>query len=94
MALQSFIGPGPLHQFRIHFLHKPWISVQPVVRQLPTHRTTQHTDIHVFSEIQTHDPNVRVSEDSSCLIPRGHCYWLINRLKAWYLIYVPPTLTF
>jgi hypothetical protein len=29
--------------------------------------------IHVLTGIRTHDPGVRTSEDSSCLIPRGHC---------------------
>jgi hypothetical protein len=36
-----------------------------------------HTDIHALSEIRTHDPSVRASEDSSCPRPRGHC----DRLK-------------
>jgi hypothetical protein len=31
-----------------------------------------HTDIHALSGIRTHDPNVRASEDSSCLRPRDH----------------------
>jgi hypothetical protein len=30
--------------------------------------------MHASSRIRTHDPSVRASEDSSCLIrPRGHC---------------------
>jgi hypothetical protein len=38
------------------------------------HRLKAHnTDIHDLSGIRTHDPSVRVSEDSSCLRPRGHC---------------------
>jgi hypothetical protein len=32
-----------------------------------------NTDIHALSGIRTRDPNVRVSEDSSCLRLRGHC---------------------
>jgi hypothetical protein len=40
----------------------PWTGDQPVARPLPTQRT-----------IQTHDPSVRVREDSSCLRPPGHC---------------------
>jgi hypothetical protein len=32
-----------------------------------------HTDIHAFSGIQTHDPSVRTSEDSSCVRWRSHC---------------------
>jgi hypothetical protein len=30
-------------------------------------------DIHASNGIRNHDPSVRVSEDSSCLRPRGHC---------------------
>jgi hypothetical protein len=38
------------------------------------HRKTQaQTDIHALSGIQTHDPSVWVTEDSSCLKPRDHC---------------------
>jgi hypothetical protein len=37
------------------------------------HRINAHTDIHVFSGIQTHDPSVRACEDSSCLRPRCYC---------------------
>jgi hypothetical protein len=51
---------------------------QPVARPLPTQGNTNrinahNTDIHVLSGIRTHDPSVRVSEDSSCFRPRGHC---------------------
>jgi hypothetical protein len=31
------------------------------------------TDIHALSGIRSHDPSVRVSEDSSCLRQSGHC---------------------
>jgi hypothetical protein len=79
MALYPFVGPWPLLQFRNLFYtdgRTPWTSDQPVARPLPTHRTTQrinaHTDIHALSGIRTHDPSVRVSEDSSCRRPRGH----------------------
>jgi hypothetical protein len=53
---------------------------QPIARPLPTHRTTQtqnkrNTDIHALSGIRTHNLSIRVSEDSSCLRPRGHCDW-------------------
>jgi hypothetical protein len=37
------------------------------------HRTNAHTDIHALSGIRTHNPSFRVSEDSSCLRPYGHC---------------------
>jgi hypothetical protein len=72
MALQPFVGPWPLLQFRNHFYtdgRTPWMSDQPVAKPLPTHKTT-HIDIHALSRIQTHDPSVRASEDSSCLRPR------------------------
>jgi hypothetical protein len=36
-------------------------------------RINAHTDIHTLSGNWTHDPSVRVSEDNSCLSPRGHC---------------------
>jgi hypothetical protein len=52
----------------------PWTSDESVGRPLPKHRTTQtqnkriHTpNIHALSEIGTHDPSVRVSEDSYAL---------------------------
>jgi hypothetical protein len=44
MALQPFVGPWPLLQFRNLFYtdgRTPWTSNQPVARPLPTHRTTQ-----------------------------------------------------
>jgi hypothetical protein len=58
----------------------PWTSAQSVARQLPKHTATQtqnkriHTP-NIFSQsgIRTHDPSFQVSEDSSCLRPRGHC---------------------
>jgi hypothetical protein len=37
------------------------------------HRIKAHTDIQALSGIGTHDSNVRASEDSSCVRPRGHC---------------------
>jgi hypothetical protein len=44
----------------------------------------QTLNIHALSWIQTHDPSVRVSEDSSCLRPCGyfdrHKYKLIKPL--------------
>jgi hypothetical protein len=55
----------------------PCTGDKPVTRSLPTHRTTQtqnkRTQTSIpLSGIRTHDPNVRASEDSSCLKPRGH----------------------
>jgi hypothetical protein len=43
------------------------------------------TDVHALSGIRTHDPSVRVSEDSSCLRPCGHCGRLARGLL--YLLY-------
>jgi hypothetical protein len=44
MAVQPFVEPWPLLQFRNRFYKDgktPWMSDQPVARPLPTHRTTQ-----------------------------------------------------
>jgi hypothetical protein len=41
-----------------------------------------NADIHAFSGIQTHDPSVRASEDSSCLRPRRHCDRRVKHLEA------------
>jgi hypothetical protein len=82
MALQPFVGPWLLLQFRNLFYTvggTPWTSDQFVARPLRTQRATQtqnkrtHTDIHALSGIRTHDPSVRASEGSLCLRPRGHC---------------------
>jgi hypothetical protein len=35
--------------------------------------TQIQTDIHASNGIRTHDLSFRVSEDSSCFRPRGHC---------------------
>jgi hypothetical protein len=63
----------------IHFLdpiytvgRTPWTGDQPVTRSLlytgqHKYRINAHnTDISALSGIQTHDPSVRASEDSSC----------------------------
>jgi hypothetical protein len=51
-----------------------------------TNRINVDTDIHSLSGFRTHDTSVRVSEDSLCLRPCGHC----DRLKPYihYLNYV------
>jgi hypothetical protein len=64
----------------------PWTGDQSVGRPLPTHRTTQTQNkrtqnIHALSGFRTHDPRFRMSEDSSCLRPHGHC----DRLGMVYL---------
>jgi hypothetical protein len=54
------------------------IKNQLVARPLPIHRTTQtqknaHTpNIHALSDIRTHDPGFRASEDSTCLRTLGY----------------------
>jgi hypothetical protein len=81
MALQPFVGPWPLLQFRNLFYtvgRTSWTGDQPVARQLPTHRVTQTQNKRTqtsmpLSGIRTHDPSVRAGEDSSCLRKRGHC---------------------
>jgi hypothetical protein len=82
IALQPFVGPWPLFQFLDPIYSRvrtPWMGDQPFARPLPTHRTTKHrinahnTDIHALSEVRTHDPSVRASDDSSYLTPRGLC---------------------
>jgi hypothetical protein len=46
MALQPFVGPWPLLQFRNLYTagRTPWTGDQSVARPLPTHRTTQAQD--------------------------------------------------
>jgi hypothetical protein len=63
----------------------PWTSDQLVARPLPKHRTRQtqfkhvHTpNVHALSGIQTHNPSVRASENSSCLRPLGYCDRLVE----------------
>jgi hypothetical protein len=90
MALPTHSGPWPLFQFRNNVFtddRTPWTSDQPVTSPLPKHRTTQTqnkrihiTNIHALTRIQTHDPNVRASEHSSCFRLRGYC----DRLRTQY----------
>jgi hypothetical protein len=81
-SFQPIEGPDLLSSSVIT-LHRRQDSLggdRPVVRLLPTHRTTQTQNtridtpnIKVLSGIWTHNPNVRASEDSSGLRPRGYC---------------------
>jgi hypothetical protein len=81
MALQSFVGPWPLSQFRKLFTQTVGLLGRVISlsqgRYLYTgqhkHRINAHTDIHTLNGIRTHDPSVRASEDSSCLRQHGHC---------------------
>jgi hypothetical protein len=86
MTLQPFVEPWPILQFR-NFFYKGDRTLRRVISPSQGHylHTGQHkhiinahTDIHALSEIQTHDPNVRANEDSSCLRPPVHC----DRLPA------------
>jgi hypothetical protein len=80
---QPIQGSGLLFSSVINFFtdgRNPWTNNQAVARPLPKHRTTQtqnkrtHTsNIHALGGIRTHDPSVRVREDSSSLRQRGYC---------------------
>jgi hypothetical protein len=82
MALQPFVGPWPLLQFRNLFIQTVGLLGRVISpsqgRYLHTvqhkHRIKAHTQ--AFSGIRTHDPSVRASGDSSCLRPHGHCHRL------------------
>jgi hypothetical protein len=67
LALQRFVGPWPLLQFRNLFYTvgmTPWTGDQPIARPLPTHRTTQsqnkrtQTSMHCME----FEPKIRASE--------------------------------
>jgi hypothetical protein len=73
MALQPFVGPWPLLQFRNHFYTDgttPWTGDQPVAKPLPTHRTAQTQNKR--TEASVHWVGVLASQDSSCLRSRGN----------------------
>jgi hypothetical protein len=86
MALPTHSGPRPLIQFRNHFSRTVGLLGRVISpsqgRYLNIgqhkHRINAYTDIHALSGIQTHDPSVQASKDSSCLRPRGHCDRLIK----------------
>jgi hypothetical protein len=48
-------------------------GISPAPRPLPTQDNITQTHIHAPSSIRTCDPNIRATEDSTCLRPRG--YW-------------------
>jgi hypothetical protein len=81
MALTALTGPWPLLLFRNHFYtngRTPWMRISPSEgRYLYTgqhkYRINAYADIHALRRIQTPDPSVGASEDSSCLRSRGHC---------------------
>jgi hypothetical protein len=51
-------------------------GISPVARLLPTQDNINGKEtqayIHISSGIRTHNPNIRASEDISCLRPHGH----------------------
>jgi hypothetical protein len=93
MALQPFVGPWSLLQFRNLFYTvgmTPWRSDQPVARpstykQDNTNTINAHTDIHALSGIRTRHPSVRANEHSSCFRQRGHCDRLWLCPSSWIL---------
>jgi hypothetical protein len=85
LVLQPNSGLGRLHEtFRFTSVTKsrtvggtPWMGDQLVARPLHVHKqknaqTTQTQNIHAQSEIRTHGPGVRASEDNSCLRSLGY----------------------
>jgi hypothetical protein len=46
----------------------------------------QNTDIHALNRIATHDPNVRSSKNSLCLISRGHCDRHVRLLLVFFIL--------
>jgi hypothetical protein len=81
MALPAHSESRPIIKFRNQFLQTVELLGRVIIpsqgRYLNTgqhkHRINAHTDIHGLSGFRTHDPSVRASEDSSSLIPHGHC---------------------
>jgi hypothetical protein len=88
---RSLLGLGRFFSFLI--LHTVggtlWTGDQPVVRPLPTNRTTQtqtkRTHIHALSGIRTHDPNFRASEDCPCTGLRSH-YDRHQLTNLWFIL--------
>jgi hypothetical protein len=59
LSLQPLLDLGRFFQFLILYTvgRAPWTGDQPVLRLLPTHRTTQtQTDIHAWNGIRTTIP--------------------------------------
>jgi hypothetical protein len=81
ITLHPSLGPGLFFSFVIMFTQSVGLLGRVIIpsqgRYLHTgqhkHRINAHIYIHALSRIQTQDPSVRASEDSSCLRPRGHC---------------------
>jgi hypothetical protein len=81
-----YLGPGLFFSLVIFFTHTVGLLGRVISpsqgRYLHAEQHKRiinaHTDIHALSRILTHDPNVRESEECSCLRPRGHCDRLYN----------------
>jgi hypothetical protein len=85
VALELFPGPWPLLQFRNLFLQGWWDSLDDwsACRKAATYtqankkaknkRKHRHPWLEWNSNLR---PSVRISEDCSCLRPRGYCDWL------------------
>jgi hypothetical protein len=81
VALQLFVRPGRLLQFRKFFTQTVGLLGRVIGhwqgRYLNTgqhkHTINAHTDNHALNWFRTHDPSVRENKNSLCLRPRGHC---------------------
>jgi hypothetical protein len=77
MALQPFVGPWPLLQFRNHFTQTVRLlgrGISPSQRPLHTHRTTQTEN----KSIQTSMPRV-VFESTISAFERAKTFYVLNR---------------
>jgi hypothetical protein len=90
MALSAHSGPRPLFSSVIYFTQSVGLfgrGISPSngrcrnTGQQIQNRRIHTPNIHAMSGIQTHDPSVRASEDSSCLRPRGYSDRLTERLQ-------------
>jgi hypothetical protein len=88
MALQPFVGPCPLLQFR-NLLTQTVELLGRLISPLQgrylhagqhKHRMNARTNIHALNRIRNHDPSVRASKDSSCPRRRSHYDRLTHNL--------------
>jgi hypothetical protein len=71
MALQPFVGPWLLFQFRNSILSRQDSLVggsarHKAVAYIKDNTNIEHTDMHTSSGIRTHDPSISAGKDSSC----------------------------
>jgi hypothetical protein len=74
MALQPFVRPWPLIQFRNHFYadgRTPWTSDQPVAKPLPIRRTTRTQNKHTHRHpcLKRDPPTIRAFERAKTFRP-------------------------